>query len=131
MKSVGEVMAIGRSFPEALQKAVRMLNIGASGLTDYPHSLDNPKKEISCATDRRLFALYQFFKKGGTVERSTSSFANLLLGFFLIFKRLQIVKLQLKKDLFLLSFYEKLRGLDFLIRLLASLSTWMKIRCAS
>ena len=30
MKSVGEVMAIGRSFPEALQKAVGMLNIGAS-----------------------------------------------------------------------------------------------------
>ena len=44
MKSVGEVMAIGRSFPEALQKAVRMLNIGASGLTDYLHPIDNPKK---------------------------------------------------------------------------------------
>jgi carbamoyl-phosphate synthase large subunit len=70
MKSVGEVMAIGRSFPEALQKAARMLNIGASGLTDYPHPIDNLKNEISHATDRRLFALYQFFKKGGTVENA-------------------------------------------------------------
>jgi carbamoyl-phosphate synthase large subunit len=70
MKSVGEVMAIGRSFPEALQKAVRMLNIGASGLTDYPHSIENPKKEIGCATDRRLFALYHFFKQGGSVKEA-------------------------------------------------------------
>jgi carbamoyl-phosphate synthase large subunit len=68
MKSVGEVMAIGRSFPEALQKAARMLNIGASGLTDYPPI--DLKEEITHATDRRLFALYQFFKKGGTVERA-------------------------------------------------------------
>ena len=70
MKSVGEVMAIGRSFPEALQKAVRMLNIGASGLTDYPHAIDNPKKEIAHATDRRLFALYQFFKTGGSLKEA-------------------------------------------------------------
>src|SRR5579862_4522296 len=70
MKSVGEVMAIGRSFPEALQKAVRMLNIGASGLTDYPHAIDNPKKEIANATDRRLFALYQFFKTGGSLKEA-------------------------------------------------------------
>ncbi len=70
MKSVGEVMAIGRSFPEALQKAARMLNIGASGITDYPHPIDNLKGEIAHATDRRLFALYQFFKKGGSVDEA-------------------------------------------------------------
>lgn len=70
MKSVGEVMAIGRSFPEALQKAARMLNIGASGLTDYPHTIDKPKDEIAHATDRRLFALYQFFRKGGSIDEA-------------------------------------------------------------
>lgn len=70
MKSVGEVMAIGRSFPEALQKAVRMLNIGASGLTDYPHPIADAKQEIGNATDRRLFALYQFFKKGGSLQEA-------------------------------------------------------------
>ncbi len=70
MKSVGEVMAIGRSFPEALQKAVGMLNIGASCLSDYSETIEQPKKEIQQATDRRLFALYQFFKQEGTVAQA-------------------------------------------------------------
>lgn len=70
MKSVGEVMGIGRSFPEALQKAVGMLNIGASCLSDYPHTIDNPAHEIAHPTDRRLFAIYQFFIAGGTVEEA-------------------------------------------------------------
>ena len=68
MKSVGEVMAIGRSFPEALQKAIRMLNIGASGIGDYPYQFPKPKKEIAKATDRRLFAIIQFLRDGGTVQ---------------------------------------------------------------
>ncbi len=70
MKSVGEVMGIGRSFQEALQKAVGMLNIGASCLSDYPQKLDHPTKEIESPTDRRLFALYQFFLQGGTVDQA-------------------------------------------------------------
>jgi carbamoyl-phosphate synthase large subunit len=68
MKSVGEVMAIGRSFPEALQKAVGMLNIGASCLSDYPSVIVNLVNEITYPTDRRLFAIYQFFIQGGAVE---------------------------------------------------------------
>jgi carbamoyl-phosphate synthase large subunit len=70
MKSVGEVMAIGRSFPEALQKAIRMLNIGSTGVEEYQTEIDHPEMEIQYATDRRLFALYQFFQKGGTVEEA-------------------------------------------------------------
>lgn len=70
MKSVGEVMAIGRSFPEALQKAIRMLNIGADGLTNYPYAIDNLEQEIYNATDRRLFALSLFFQKGGTLKQA-------------------------------------------------------------
>lgn len=66
MKSVGEVMAIGRSFPEAIQKAVRMLNIGVSGLGDYPDDM-NCADELEYATDRRLFALYRFFLEGGSL----------------------------------------------------------------
>ncbi|NGX62086.1 MAG: Carbamoyl-phosphate synthase large chain [Chlamydiae bacterium] len=68
MKSVGEVMAIGRSFPEALQKAIRMVNLGATALFDYPHTIPVPRKEIEKATDRRLFAIGQFFREGGSVE---------------------------------------------------------------
>ncbi len=68
MKSVGEVMAIGRSFPEVLQKAIRMLNIGANGIHDYPYPIANAPHEISHATDRRLFAIYKFFSEGGSVD---------------------------------------------------------------
>lgn len=70
MKSVGEVMAIGRSFPESLQKAVGMLNIGASCMSDYIHHIPNPIKEIEFPTDRRLFALYHYFMHGGTVDEA-------------------------------------------------------------
>ncbi len=70
MKSVGEVMGIGRTFPESLQKAVGMLNIGASCLSDYPSQIENPEQEIQFPTDRRIFALYQFFRDGGTVLRA-------------------------------------------------------------
>lgn len=70
MKSVGEVMGIGRTFPEALQKAVRMLNIGLNGISDYSNFIPDPISEIksSQATDRRLFAIYEYIKQGGSVE---------------------------------------------------------------
>lgn len=67
MKSVGEVMAIGRSFPEALQKAIRMVNIGAQGLSTHPYEFASPLGEITHATDRRLFAIYEALKHGKTV----------------------------------------------------------------
>jgi len=63
-------MAIGRSFHEALQKAIRMLNIGAHGISDYPYLIEDPIKEVREATDRRLFALYAFFQKGGSLEEA-------------------------------------------------------------
>lgn len=69
MKSVGEVMALGRSFPEALQKAVRMLNIGAKGLSDHPYNFPDPKKEIYPATDRRLYAIYDAMRAAVTLEK--------------------------------------------------------------
>lgn len=67
MKSVGEVMALGRSFPEALQKAIRMCNIGADGLTVHPHEFDDPLREIKQPTDRRLFAIYDAMRAGSSV----------------------------------------------------------------
>ncbi len=69
MKSVGEVMALGRSFPEALQKGLRMLNIGADGLTAHPYDFKDPLEEIRHATDRRIFALYEALKSGVSVAR--------------------------------------------------------------
>ncbi len=63
MKSVGEVMAIGRKFEEALQKAVRMLDIGAQGLVcnDFRYDVE---KELQQPTDERLFAVVEAIKRG-------------------------------------------------------------------
>ena len=69
MKSVGEVMAIGRSFAEALQKAVGMLNTGVADLTDYRQPIAQLEQEISQATDRRLFAIYQYLLGGASVTQ--------------------------------------------------------------
>ena len=70
MKSVGEVMAIGRTFEEAIQKGLRMIGQGMHGFVgnnqrDIPeleHALKEP-------TDKRIFAIAQAFFKGYTVER--------------------------------------------------------------
>jgi carbamoyl-phosphate synthase large subunit len=83
MKSVGEVMAIGRSFPEALQKAVRMLNIGYYGLapkkqeSKYPQDIQfrgKTRKQLSDGiahtTDERLFDIYNFFRIGGSINEA-------------------------------------------------------------
>jgi carbamoyl-phosphate synthase large subunit len=68
MKSVGEVMALGRSFPEALQKALRMLNIGSQGISVNPYEIKDPLDEVKHATDRRIFAIYECLKSGASIE---------------------------------------------------------------
>ncbi|MBN1232788.1 MAG: carbamoyl-phosphate synthase (glutamine-hydrolyzing) large subunit [Candidatus Coatesbacteria bacterium] len=68
MKSVGEVMAIGRKFEEALQKAIRMLDIGANGLTDNDFTFENPRQEIRQASDKRIFAIAEGLKKGISID---------------------------------------------------------------
>ena len=64
MKSVGEVMAIGACFEEALQKAVRSLGLGYDGLTDPKARIDDPEDETANPTDRRLYALAQLLAQG-------------------------------------------------------------------
>ena len=59
MKSVGEVMALGRTFEEALQKAIRMLNIGIEGLYPSPIHFDDLNREVKRPTPRRIFAIAQ------------------------------------------------------------------------
>ncbi len=63
MKSVGEVMAIGRTFPEVLQKALRMLDIGIRGLESRAFSFDDLEDELRNATPRRVFALAQALRR--------------------------------------------------------------------
>lgn len=70
MKSVGEVMAVGRCFEEALQKAVRMLDIGRE-LTDdddLGKGKERIRRELLEPTDQRLFYTAKGLKSGLTVE---------------------------------------------------------------
>ena len=70
MKSVGEVMAIGRKFEEALQKALRMLDIGVVGLVGNPDlDFSNLDRELSEPTYQRIFAIPQALKEGYSVDR--------------------------------------------------------------
>ncbi|RPI16327.1 MAG: carbamoyl-phosphate synthase (glutamine-hydrolyzing) large subunit [Ignavibacteriae bacterium] len=68
MKSVGEVMAIGRSFPEVLQKAIRMLQVGKYGLVLNKSKTETIKEDIVTPTPRRLFAISRAFREGYSVE---------------------------------------------------------------
>ncbi len=73
MKSVGEVMAIGRNFEEALQKALRMLQIGMYGFVgNENYSFKNLEKELSNPTDERIFGIAEAFRKGWSVEKVAS-----------------------------------------------------------
>lgn len=70
MKSVGEVMAIGRSFEEALQKAIRMLQVGMYGFVgNENYSFQNLEKELAHPTDERIFGIAEAFQKGWSVEK--------------------------------------------------------------
>jgi carbamoyl-phosphate synthase large subunit len=69
MKSVGEVMAIGRSFEESLQKAIRMLEVGADGLIGTGFRFDDIESEMRNPTDKRLFAIAEAVKRGFSIDR--------------------------------------------------------------
>jgi carbamoyl-phosphate synthase large subunit len=73
MKSVGEVMSIGRTFEEALQKALRMTGIGAPGLAADDifcgPGAGNLRDSLSQPTDRRIFIIYRALREGWPVER--------------------------------------------------------------
>ena len=69
MKSTGEVMAIGRSIQEALLKAVRSLEIDRVGLEPEKWSDEDLVKELSIATDVRLYAIAEALRRGMPIER--------------------------------------------------------------
>jgi carbamoyl-phosphate synthase large subunit len=69
MKSVGEVMSIGRNFEEAFQKAVRMLDIGLEGLSADHMIFDNLDKSIKVPNDKRMFAISRALIDGYTLEK--------------------------------------------------------------
>ena len=70
MKSVGEVMGIGRSIEEALQKALRMLDVGVYGLVGNDHeTFEDLERELAEPTDRRIFAVAEAVRAGLSIDR--------------------------------------------------------------
>ena len=70
MKSVGEIMSIGRSFEEMLQKGLRMIGQGMHGFVGNDHvKFDDLDEELSNPTDMRIFAIAQALENGYTIER--------------------------------------------------------------
>jgi len=70
MKSVGEVMAIGRTFEEAIQKGLRMIGQGMHGFVGNKElNVADIDKALSEPTDKRIFVLSQALRHGYSVER--------------------------------------------------------------
>jgi len=69
MKSVGEIMAIGRSYEEVLQKAIRMLDIGMNGLVCNNLKFKDLNTELKEPTDKRMFAIVEAIKRGYSIEK--------------------------------------------------------------
>ena len=70
MKSVGEIMSIGRSFEEMIQKGLRMIGQGMHGFVGNDHTkFDNLDDALENPTDLRIFAIAQALEEGYTIER--------------------------------------------------------------
>jgi carbamoyl-phosphate synthase large subunit len=70
MKSVGEIMSIGRTFEEIIQKGLRMIGQGMHGFVcnDHVH-FDNVEEELANPTDLRIFAIAQALQEGLSIDR--------------------------------------------------------------
>ena len=104
MKSVGEVMSLGRSFEEVLQKAIRMLDVGLKGFVCNELKFADLDKELSQPTDKRIFAIAVAMQKGYTVEKIHQ--LTKITPWFL-FKMKNIVETELKMK------QKSLLGIDF------------------
>jgi carbamoyl-phosphate synthase large subunit len=96
MKSVGEVMAIGRSFEEVLQKAIRMLDVQMNGLVCNDLKFNNLDKELKEPTDRRMFAISEAMRKGYSIEK-ISNLTKINPWFLYKLKNIVDIAKQIKK----------------------------------
>jgi len=93
-------MAIGRSFEETVQKAIRMLDVEMNGLVNNKIVFDDLKKEIKEPTDKRLFAIVEAIKQGYSIDeiykfsKVNSWFLHKIKNVVEIEKKLEKYKLQ-------------------------------------
>ena len=97
MKSVGEIMSIGRSFEEMIQKGLRMIGQGMHGFVGNEHiHFDNLDEELANPTDLRIFAIAQALEAGYTIER-IEELTKIDVWFLERLKHIVDLKLELKK----------------------------------
>ena len=109
MKSVGEVMAVGRTFEEALQKGLRMIGQGMHGFVEnHEIKIKDTQKSLHEPTDMRIFVVSKALKMGYSVEQ--------------IHRLTMIDRWFLQKLKHIVDIDQQLRGLS----LLAEISEWME-----
>ena len=70
MKSVGEVMAIGRTFEEVIQKGLRMIGQGMHGFVENRElTIEDVEAALKAPTDKRIFVIEKAFKQGYTIQQ--------------------------------------------------------------
>jgi len=97
MKSTGETMAIGRTFEEALMKALRSLDIYDDLWIEY--NKDDAERHIRLPTNERIFAIYNSLKKGYFSVDEIVSMTNIDPFFVKKIKKIVTMEENLKKDL--------------------------------
>jgi carbamoyl-phosphate synthase / aspartate carbamoyltransferase / dihydroorotase len=127
MKSVGEVMAVGRNFEEAFQKALRMSDENITGFDPYFKPASD--EELSEPTDKRMFVLAAAIKAGYSIER-LNKLTNIDPWF--LYKMIKIINLQneLEKCSLTLPLLSKAKKMGFSDKQIASFvsSTELNIR---
>jgi carbamoyl-phosphate synthase large subunit len=97
MKSVGEVMAIGKTFEEAIQKGLRMIGQGMHGFVgNRDLEFDNIDRELSEPTDMRIFVIASAFEKGYSIDR-INDLTKIDKWFLIKLQRIYHLKQELEK----------------------------------
>lgn len=106
MKSVGEVMSIGRSFEEVIQKGLRMIGLGMHGFVgNKEYEVEDFENELSNPTDKRIFVIAEAYKNGWTVQQVYEK-TKIDIWFLEKLKNISDTEIQLKN-------IKKLEDLDF------------------
>ncbi len=98
MKSVGEIMAIGRTFEEAIQKGIRMVGIGMHGFVGNKEevNIEEIESELINPTDRRIFAIAEAFNKDYSIQQIYEK-TKIDRWFLFRLKNIHNIKLELEK----------------------------------
>ncbi|MBR4590707.1 MAG: carbamoyl-phosphate synthase large subunit [Bacteroidaceae bacterium] len=114
MKSVGEVMAIGRTFEEAIQKGLRMIGQGMHGFVDnHEIKIADIEKALHEPTDMRIFVVAKALQRGYTIEQ-IHNLTKIDLWFLQKLKHIMDIDMHLKQFSYLSELSESLEYTEFM-----------------